>query len=207
MKLKLAMMFLCILMICGCSKSETLSEYDKVHKKLMALESYSADVTVKYISNKGENAYKVKQYARSDGKYRMETLEPQDFNGCVLLYDGKMVWQYTPSLEDNKIKVNAPDKPERAEVVLFSFVENYVKSKDVGVTASSIDESLCTVLEAKITGGNKFLDNEKLWLDNETQLPKQLIIYDKDGNEKIVVNYENFEYNCKIDDSKFVLKN
>ena len=207
MRVKILAVMLLGLMLAGCGKGAQLSEYDKVHNNLMDMKSYATDATVKYISNNGENEYVTKQYALSDGRYRMETTKPDEYNGNVILFDGKMVWQYNPSAEENKVRVNAPDKPERAELILFSFVENMVKSMDVGLEASSIDESMCTVLEAKIPGDNKFLASEKLWVDNESLCPKRLVVYDKDGKEKIVVDYENFEYNCEIEDEKFVIKN
>lgn len=207
MKLRLIFLLTTLTLLCGCSKSGNISDYDKVHNHLMALESYTADTEICYISNKGENTYTAKQYAQADGRYRLETTSPEEYNGCVLLFDGKMIWQYNPSAGDNKIKVNAPDKPERAELILFNFMENYVKSKDVGIETSSVDESLCTVLEAKIPGDNKFLSTEKLWIDNQTLAPKKLVIYDCDSKEKVVVNYNNFEYNCEIEQSKFALQN
>ena len=64
-----------------------------------------------------------------------------------------------------------------------------------------------SVLEAKISGGNKYFDSEKLWINNETKSPEKLVIYDIEGKERVLVTYEDFVYNPKIEDSKFNIEN
>ncbi len=203
LNLKKVLPIILMLVISGCSKP--ITGYKNVQDKLMAMESYVAEADITYINNKGEDKCKTLQYALNDGKYRIEVTEPSQQQGNVILYDGKMVWSYNPSVEQ-KVQVNAPDKPERYELILFSFIENYVKSQDVAVESASLDESLCTVLEAEIPGENKFLATEKLWLDNESMLPVKLVIYDTDGKERIIAQFSNFQYNCQIEQSKFTLE-
>ncbi|MDO4300294.1 MAG: outer-membrane lipoprotein carrier protein LolA [Clostridia bacterium] len=201
--MKRLFLFLCIMILSGCVKQE--SSYPTIQDKLMAMTGYSADCKLTYISNKGETIYETKQIAAQDGRYRIETKKPEEYKDNVILYDGKMVWQYNPNLKENKISVNPPDKAARREIILFSFIENYVKSKDVGVETANLDESLCTVLEAKITGNNKLLSTEKLWVDNESQNPLKLVIYDTDNKERIVAEFSNFVYNCNLEDKTFLM--
>ena len=117
-----------------------------------------------------------------------------------------MLWQYNPNL-DSKISVGDKDKMERKEICLFTFLENYLKSKDVALETANIDESVYTILEAKIPGGNKYFDSEKLFINNETTLPERLVIYDTEGKERVLVTYNNFVYNPEIEDSKFNVEN
>ncbi len=199
--MKRLFLFLCILILTGCTRSQ--NSYPTIQDKLMAMESYSADCKITYISNKGETVYETGHKAVRDGRYRIETSKPDEYKDNVVMYDGKMVWHYNPNLKDNKISINPQDKASRREILLFSFIENYVKSKDVGVETASLDESRCTVLEAKIAGGNKLLSTEKLWVDNESQNPVQLVIYDENNKERIVAEFSNFVYNCNLDEKDF----
>ena len=192
-----------LLMLTACSQGRTA--YPTIQEKLTSMESYKTDAALTYISDKGETKYSTSQIADKSGRYRIETSQPEDI-GNIVMYDGKMVWQYDPNLENNKISVNPPDKAARREIIIFSFLENYVKSKDVSLGVASLDESLCTVLEAKIPGDNRLLSTEKLWVDNETQNPVRLVIYDSENKERIVAEFTNFEYNYPIDDNTFILK-
>lgn len=168
----------------------------------MNLSTYKTDANVKYISNKGQNEYEVKIYGKKTGQYRIETLKPDAVSGSIIIFDGNMVWQFNPNV-DSKISVGMPDRAERKEISIFNFLQNHVKSKDVSVESSTVDESVYTILEAQIPEGNKFFATEKLWLNNETKLPEKLIIYDVDGVERVLVEYKNFEYNPELEESLF----
>lgn len=204
MKKLLLFLLLFLLPITACRSSK--NQYPTIQDKLMAMTSYKTDCTIIYISNKGQREYTTTQMASNDGRYRIETKLPEEYKNNIIVYDGKMVWHYNPNLKDNKISINPPDKMARREIILFSFIENYVKSKDTGVTTAKLDESLCTVLEAKIPGDNTFMFTEKLWIDNETKTPQKLIIYDKDNKERIVAEFSNFVYNCNLKDKDFSIQ-
>jgi len=202
MKIKLFFILTLIVSIFSACSDKVVSDYDKVHDKIMNMDSYSCDAEVKYISNKNENQFTIKQYCKMTGEYRIETISPADVEGCIILFDGKMIWQYNKKI-NSKISINTPDKPERSEILLSSFVKNYIKSQDVAVESSNMGKAKCTILEAKIPGEHKFCADEKLWVDNETLKPVQLIIYDTDGKERIILTYNNFEFNPKLDENLF----
>lgn len=201
--MKRVIFIFCLMLLCGCG-TKHIAGYKNVQEKLMAMESYCTNAHITYINNKGSDEFDATYYATKDGKYRMELTAPEDYKDNVIMFDGKMVWSYNPAVEQ-KVSVDAPDKPQRYELVLFSFLENYVKSQNVTVQSASLDESLCTVLEAEIPGENQFFATEKLCINNETQNPQRLIIYDNEGNEKIKVDFTNFQYNCEIEPEKFTI--
>lgn len=201
----LALFFAFILVFSGCGGGK-ISDYDKMQKRLVEMTSYICEADIKYISPKTENTYKAKQWVLSDGRYKIETTEPEEVKGNIILYDGNLLWQYNPKLE-SKISLNTPDKPERVQINIFTFLSNMVNSQDVGVESSSMDKSLYTVFEAKIPGNSKYFAHEKLWLDNETLNPARLEIYDTEGEMRAEVVFSSFEYNPKIEDDVFVLDN
>ncbi len=190
----------------GCTKNENTDDYVDIQDKFVNMEAYSSSVDLTFYSNKGENNYTIKQEAKNDGRYYIETTSPDNLKGNVIVYDGNMLWQYNPHL-NNKISIDDKDKLARKEICLFSFLENHLKSKDIALQTSKIDDNIYSVLEAKIPGDNKYFDSEKLWINNKTKSPEKLVIYDKDGNERVVAKYNNFLYNPKIEDSKFNIEN
>ncbi len=194
---KLIFALLFISALSGCKKADT-----DVLARLAEMESYTAQADVTYISNKSTDTFTMMQYAKKDGRYRMETLAPQQYEGTALVYDGKLVWQKTEG-EESRVKVTS-NSPERSLLLLYSFLENHEKSmEDATVTTASTPRKNFTVLEADIPGDNKYLAREKLWIDNESGDPQKLVVYTSDGKEKIVVKFSDFRYNEKIEDTKF----
>ncbi len=199
--MKKLLFLLTLIMLTACSgKSE---KYPTIQEKLTQMTSYRTKAELSYISNKGTTSYNTIISAKSDGKYRIDITSPQDYAGNVLMYDGKLVWHYNPHLADNKISANPPDKASRREIILFSFLENYAKSMETTVTTSKNEGSLSTVLEAELPGESPILAREKLYINNEEMLPEKLVIYDSENNERIVVKFDNFEYNQKLEDNIF----
>lgn len=199
-KIILVMSILCCL--CGCGK---VKEYASAQDKLMNMQSYKAEVDISYISSESESTYTAVQTADNQGRYKLEVTSPENLKGSSILFDGKMIWQYNPNIEQ-KISIKAEDKPERSELILFSFIENYVKSTDTTVTTAKTEGEPCTVLEADIEGAGKFIASEKLWIGNEDMLPKRLVIYDTDGNERIIVVFNSFEYDPQLPEDEFVIE-
>lgn len=204
--LKKSFLIMLVFFITGCTKTNSTDDYVNIQEKFINMESYSCNANVVFYSNKGENTYTINQQAKNDGKYYIETTYPEDVKGNVILFDGNILWQYNPSL-DSKISVGDKEKIERKEICLFSFLENHLKSKDITLETANIDDNLYTVLEAKIPGGNKYFDSEKLFINNKTKSPEKLIIYDTEGKERVLVSYDNFIYNPKIEDRKFDIEN
>lgn len=191
------------LMLCGCGKTQ----YKSVQDTLAELKNYSANADVTYFSNKGETTYNMDITAQNDGKYKMTVNSPKEYKGCSVLYDGNMIWQYNPNLPNNKISILPTDKASRREILVFSFMKNYVQTDRADVTASTLDESKCTVLEADIKDGGNLFKTEKLWVNNESKLPERLAIYSADNKQIVVENFTKCEYNTQIDKDFFVPKN
>lgn len=209
MKRIIALCLLAVFALSGCKgifkdaqEDLSISAYEKIQSALVEMKSYQAKATVKYISNKGTNEYETFQQCRSTGEYRITVTGPEKVAGNVTVSDGKVISQFNPKIS-GKISVGTKESYERSEIFITSFMKNYLNSQEVSVTASIMDESKCTVLEAVVPGNHPYLATEKLWVDNESLRPLQLIVYDKGGSERIVVNFSNFEYNVELDDAVF----
>lgn len=194
---------LCIMALGGCQKSEnSLSTMEKIQNQLNSMESYQCSATLKRTSNKGENTYETNQSYKSTGEYKLELTAPENVAGNYTVFDGKSICQFNPKV-GGKVIIDVPDSQPRNELFLGQFIKNYMQSENVSIDVSKMDDSKCTVLEAVIPGGNKYLSTEKLWVDNETLKPVQFVIYDSEGKERYFMTYHDFEYNVKFDDNVF----
>jgi len=178
--------------------------YERIHRQLMAMESFTAQATVTFISNNNTHVYETIQHARVTGEYRIEVTAPENVAGNTTVFDGTTISQFNPRV-DGRISQTSTEAPERLEILLTSFVRNFVTSQEVSIMAASMEEGLTTVLEATVPGEHPYMTTQRLWMKNDTQLPLQMIIYDQNGAERIIVIFNSFEYNVNIEDSMFTV--
>ena len=180
------------------------SAYEKIHRTLLQMENFTTQATVTYISNNNTHVYETIQHAKTSGQYRIEVTAPENVAGNTTIFDGTTISQFNPRV-DGRISQTTTEAPERYEILLTSFVRNFIRSQNVTVTAATVNDSLTTVLEATIPGDHPYMATERLWISNETLLPVQMIIYDKSGAERIIVIFNSFEYNVELDEGLFVI--
>jgi len=201
-----------LLLLVGCADSglrapadaEEISAFERVHRMLMELENFRAIATVEYRSNKGTNTYETIQHARITGEYRIEVTAPEHVAGSVTTSNNSQIFQFN-SRVNGSVNLLVQETPERSEVFLTTFIKNYLQSEEISVSVSDMDEGVRTVLEANVPGDHPYLSVAKLWVDNESLFPVQLIIFDCDGTERIVVTYHVFEMNVELSDELFTL--
>ncbi|MDR2183528.1 MAG: outer-membrane lipoprotein carrier protein LolA [Clostridiales bacterium] len=179
--------------------------YERIHRQLMSMESFAAQATVTFISNNNTHTYETIQHARISGEYRIEVTAPQNVAGNTTVFDGTTITQYNPRV-DGRISQTTTEAPERLELLLTSFVRNFVTSQEVSVTAATLDSGLTTVLEAAIPGDHPYIATQSLWVNNDTGLPAQMKVFDQNGTERIIVIFNSFEYNVNIGDDMFQVR-
>jgi len=194
----------------SCKETEIIpplpSTYEKIQTKLSELQTYRAEATVRYISNKGENEYTIIKYVRRTGEYRIEVIAPENVTGNITVFDGENIYQINKNL-NLKISLGTNDTKERTQLLLTSFLANYSNDQETSLAVTSvIDETKFTVLEAKIPTNHPYMDRQALWIDNETMNPVRVVITNSNGEETIVVTYTTFEYNIELEDSLFILE-
>lgn len=199
-----------VLILSGCGNPPKTEDeatlYEKIQNTLKNLETYEAVASVTYISNNNYHDYRVKQHSKASGEYRVEVLEPENVAGNVTIFDGKVICQYNNNVS-GKIAVGTTESSERSEIFLTSFIKNYYADEEVSMAVSNMeDDDDITILEAKLPGDNQYLSTEKLLLVNDTLKPKELIIYDDKGKERIVVVFHEIEYNVKLNDNLFSIQ-
>lgn len=191
--------------LAGCKKGEPLSELETIQKQLTEMDGYYCTADLTRSSNKGETVYGTKQYVKSTGEYRLELTSPESAAGNYTVFNGKQICQYNPRL-DNKLIRDVPESQHRNELFLTQFIQNYLQSEGVGVEAAALDESQCIVMEAVIPGSDNALASEKLWVDRATYLPKRLVLYDANGEERYRLDYDEFVYNPDFEEELFEIE-
>ncbi|NLK98097.1 germination lipoprotein GerS-related protein [Defluviitalea saccharophila] len=196
---------ICIIFSACSTKEKSKSPMEKIQEKLTTMESYACIADLTYVSNKGKNTYRTKQYYKMSGEYRIEITAPEQVKGLVTVFDGKKVMQYNPRILGEAVN-EIPESKNTYEIFLGTFLKNYLQSEDVTLEVFNNNNEEYTVLEAVIPEGGKYLATEKLWVSNKTLNPAQLVIYDTEGKERIIVKYGDFKYNVNLDDTIFQLK-
>jgi len=200
----ISLVLLAVLAACTAKGTEVVSDMEKIQKQLIDMKNYACIATVEHISKRGVKVYETKQYYKKTGEYRLEMLAPENIKGIITTYNGKTICQYNPNVE-GKIRKDLESSDYVDEMLLGAFIRNYLKSEHTSVAAAKFDKAKCTVLEAVIPGEHKYLATEKLWVENSTLLPKQLVIYDKEGEERVRVTYSEFQWNAELEDKIFEL--
>ncbi|MFV0520715.1 MAG: hypothetical protein ACK5LY_10660 [Lachnospirales bacterium] len=199
---KIAFTIVLVFTLTSCSNFLKNSNDKNMIDKYLDLSTYEAEANITYISNTEQSTFTTVQQANIDGRYRIEVILPENVAGSITVNDGNQIYQFNERISKD-IYISKSENRERSELFLTSFVNNYKNSDDVTVTVGTFKDSLYTVLDAKINSDHPLISSEKLWINNETQLPEKLVIYDKDNAESIIIEYTTFEYNKKLDENLF----
>ena len=185
----------------GCQSSEETavdpSTYEKIIQKLSGMQTYKSEATVQYISNKNSNTYGTIQYGKISGEYRIEVTSPEQSVGNITVFDGTTISQFN-ARNSGRVFVLAREDMARSEILVTSFVRNYLESQETSVSVGSFDDGKCTILEVALPGDHPYLATAKLWIDNKALVPVKLVISDREGGERVIVTYRNFEYNIEL---------
>ena len=185
----------------GCNRSEETavdpSTYEKIIQTLSEMQTYRSEATVQYISNKNSNTYRTMQYGKISGEYRIEVTSPEHSAGNITVFDGATISQFN-ARNSGRIFVLAREDMARSEILVTSFVRNYLESQETSVSVGSFGDGKCTILEVALPGDHPYLATSKLWIDNKTLAPVKLVISDREGGERVIVTYNNFEYNIEL---------
>jgi outer membrane lipoprotein-sorting protein len=191
----------------GCSKQiSEESAYNKINKLFNNLQSYQCYATIKYISNKNTNCYKVIQSCKTSGEYKIEIVSPTNLAGTTTVFDGNTI---TQRYLNNTSTTNIEESIERSEIFLTSFIKNYYGASNTPIhhIANNNKCGRYITMETNITCGNPYFHHEKLLVNKETLEPSELIIYDKNDIKRIIIDFDQFQYNPKFNDDFFRISN
>ena len=186
----------------GCAVLKPKRNFEEVSKRLLKLETYTCDVTMKVANNKSVMEYKLKHYYKSPDKYRVEVLEPKELEGQVSIYNGNSACIYHPGINQYLVTENFSGSVEY-NAFIGSFM-NHVKDTDkIKISSETEGKQELIVLEFEVPEPNNYMQNEKIWLDAENTMPVKAEIYGNDGKTSVEIYYNNFVFNPGLKDGDF----
>jgi outer membrane lipoprotein-sorting protein len=186
----------------GCSVLKSRSSFEEVSKRLLKLETYTCDVTMRVVNNKSIMEYKLKHYYKSPDKYRIEVLAPKELEGQVTIYNGRSSYIYHPGINQYLITENFSGSVDY-NAFIGSFMNHITKTDDIRISNEKSGEKELILLEFEVPEPNSYMRLEKIWIDAENSVPIKAEIYGDDGRTSVEVQYNNFVYNPKLKDEDF----
>lgn len=173
---------------CNTQKNITHTETDFFKD----LKQYEANVTVTFLKDKQPNEITMKQVAKVDGTYEMTFLTPEHMKDVKIICDGEKVTQYYPSIDKS---VEQKMSIAQNEILLTSFAARYLTNENIKKQEVQLDGKKMITYEMPIEGNFRYLSKEKIWLEEKSLKPVQMVLYDEEGNITIEVIYNEFKYN------------
>ncbi len=206
----LFVMCICLVLF-GCSKQKNETVEEKVNKTDEVIElindftGYSAKVKVTYYLNAtetSENTFEMKQDAVIDGRYKIELTAPEGLVGNTTTFDGTSIFHTNPN-RSKLTYVSANEYPERVEILLTSFIDNYKNKTKEYSKIGELTNGEFIVLEGVVDGSNAYFAKEQLVIDGLTYKPLKLNIYTSSGEKFVEVEYLEFMYNPTFEETYF----
>lgn len=157
-----------------------LSEEKIIENILSGKLNYEAEVKVKVYSNKNENEYMLK-IAESGENSIIEGIGENDISGLKIeKKDGNL------TIKNTKLKLDKiyEDYKEITDNTLF--LNSFSKEND----KITYEED---IVKITLVNNNRYIKYKELYLDEDTGVPKKLVIKDSSNNPKIIIEYTSIE--------------
>ncbi len=149
-----------------------------------------------------QNTFEMSQDGVIDGRYKIVLTAPEGLVGNTTIFDGNSIYHFN-SKRSNQTYVSASEYPERVEILLTSFIDNYKNKTSEYSKIGELTSGQYIVLEGVIDGSNTYFAKEQLILDSATYKPLKLNIYTSSGEKFVEVEYLEFTYNPNFDEAYF----
>lgn len=170
--------------------TNTIQTDEDLERYIENISSYRAQMTVSIQSNKTTNKYKVTQEYNKSGIQKMIIQEPENKKGLEI--ENR---EGTITVRNTKLGLNEFYEQEEQitsnRLWLPSFIEDY--KKDNTRSMKKTDEEI--ILEATLQDKHPYYCYTQLYINAKTKKPTQLIVQDKDRNNRIYILYNEIEIN------------
>lgn len=174
-------------------KSEVLDEYNAIDT-LKEIKAYKSDITIEVINDRETNKYEGFQTYKKDIGYKLDLKDKRSFafkGDEILVKDNDNTKEYTLDKGFD-------------EVFKYGFIGEYIgliyTNEELEFKTETINNSEYFVITTLIPGSNNNICKGSLYYDIKNNLPKNIIIYDNKGRERIIYTYESFNWTDKVED-------
>lgn len=164
---------------------------DSVVNNILNMKSYEADVTIRVVSNKNENTYRMVQQNVENEAYKQIVKEPAVIDGMEIVFRENKLEIKNTRLNLSKIYENYQYIANN-ELILTSFVKDYSGENETSVR----EDGGQFVMEVKLKNeSNKYAKYKTLYVDKKTGKPSKMEIKDVSQNVVVYILYNEIKIN------------
>ena len=202
---KLTAFFLTLMIslsVCACGFSDRdMDIYEKIHKKYLKMESYSADLDMTVFSNKTKNRYFVSQKTCEPDKFYTLVTDPDGLFAVTTITNGAVT---KVSTDSSDYALTVPSNEYLDLLFVNNFLKAYYASEE---TSLNVDTSFAkgnkTTLSVETNHPDSTIKKVSLSFDNESLAPDSISVFGENDTLLATAKYENFKFNDNIDPSVF----
>ena len=151
---------------------------------------YEAIVSLHFLKDNQENVLKLKQTVNGDGSYTLTFIEPEHLKDMIVSCDGEKITQYHPNTKQTVVSTHLY---AQNVTLLTGMIESYYK-KELKQKEEMLDGKRTVCFIRMLPRGYKYLSEQRLWVDTDSQKPIKLVVYGETHQITMEITYETFKY-------------
>ena len=198
-KYLLILLVLCSFIMISCKNKETEKEFMEV---ITESTSYIAEGVMEtyFMDSSKQSSFKV--CYKSPDKIKITLTKVNTNDSQVIIKNNDGVFILVPTINKNfKIKSDWPNNGSYP-YLLTSLTKDIANTENPIITE---DEETKTIETKTSLYKDATVTNQKIVLDKETALPKEVIVYNNQGEMHIKVVFTKIELNVDIDDKEYIV--
>ena len=197
MKRIFIILFICCLLITGCSGTKNIKK--NFVNRVDGANSYKLNGTLSINNNDDVYNYSVEVGYKKDDYYKVTLRNKANNHVQIILKTDDGVYVLTPSL-NKSFKFQSDWPYNNSQIYLLDAISSDIKNdKDSEISKKDNKYFLMTKVNYS---NNSRLIKQKLEFDEEFNLSK-VIVYDKDGIEVMTMKFDKIKLNCKFSKEYF----
>ena len=197
MKRIFIILFICCLLITGCSDTKNIKK--NFVNRVDGANSYKLNGTLSINNNDDVYNYSVEVGYKKDDYYKVTLRNKANNHVQIILKTDDGVYVLTPSL-NKSFKFQSDWPYNNSQIYLLDAISSDIKNdKDSEISKKDNKYFLMTKVNYS---NNSSLIKQKLEFDEEFNLSK-VIVYDKDGIEVMTMKFDKIKLNCKFSKEYF----
>ena len=197
MKRIFIILFICCLLITGCSGTKNIKK--NFVNRVDGANSYKLNGTLSINTNDAVYNYSVEVGYKKDDYYKVTLRNKANNHVQIILKTDDGVYVLTPSL-NKSFKFQSDWPYNNSQIYLLDAISSDIKNdKDSEISKKDNKYFLMTKVNYS---NNSRLIKQKLEFDEEFNLSK-VIVYDKDGIEVMTMKFDKIKLNCKFSKEYF----
>lgn len=197
MKRIFIILFICCLLITGCSDTKNIKK--NFVNRVDGANSYKLNGTLSINNNDDVYNYSVEVGYKKDDYYKVTLKNKANNHVQIILKTDDGVYVLTPSL-NKSFKFQSDWPYNNSQIYLLDAISSDIKN-DKNSEISKKDNKYFLMTKVNYSNNSRLI-KQKLEFDEEFNLSK-VIVYDKDGIEVMTMKFDKIKLNCKFSKEYF----